>query len=431
MARVRHRVVIVGGGFAGLAAAKSLRKADADVTVIDRRNHHLFQPLLYQVATGGLSPADISAPIRGLLSKQKNTRVILGEVTGIDNAGKQLATTAGPVPYDTLVISTGATHSYFGNDSWAEHAPGLKTIEDATNIRRRVLLAFEAAELAKSDAERRAYLTFVVVGGGPTGVEMAGAIAELARHTLKNDFRAFNPSDAQVLLIEAGKRVLSTYSVTISPRAESALRKLGVDVRTGSRVTSVTGEGVSVESSGTSQEIPAKTVVWAAGVAASPLGRMLADTTGCEVDRIGRVIVDPDLSVPGHPEIFVIGDLSSFSHQTGTPLRGTADVAEAQGKYVGKFITAQLKLKKTPGPFRFRDLGKLAVIGRSAAVADLSFIKFSGYLAWQVWLFAHVLKLVSFQSRTTVLVQWAWNYFTRKRSARLITGAVDWDENSR
>jgi NADH dehydrogenase len=428
MPQTQHKVVIIGGGFAGLAAAKALKKADAQVTLIDRRNHHVFQPLLYQVATGGLSPADISAPIRGMLSRQKNARVLLGEVTGIDAGRKELSTTTGVVQYDTLIVATGASHSYFGHDQWAEHAPGLKTIEDATSIRRKVLLAFESAELAKTDEERMAWLTFVIVGAGPTGVEMAGAIAELARQTLKRDFRSFDPSTARVLLVEAGPRVLGTYSKSISPMAEKSLTKLGVEVRTGALVTGITGDGVTTKHGETVESIPAKTVIWGAGVAASPLGKAVAAATGCQADRVGRVVVEPDLSAPGHPEIFVIGDLASSSHQDGQPLRGTADVAGAEGKYVGKLVSARLKGKETKKPFHFRDLGKLAVIGRSAAVADLPFIRFGGYLAWQVWLFAHILKLVGYRNRATVLVQWAWNYFTRKKSARLITGALDWDE---
>ncbi len=434
----KHRVVVVGGGFAGLKAAQALRKADAEVTVIDRSNHHLFQPLLYQVATGGLSPADISAPIRGLLSKSKNTKVLLAEVTGIDVASRTLATTSGEVDYDTLVLATGATHSYFGNENWAENAPGLKSLDDATQIRRKVLLAFEAAEQAESEDERKALLTFAIIGGGPTGVEMAGAIGELARHTLKNDFRSFDPADARVLLIEAGPRILSTYAESLSPKAEKSLGKIGVEVMTGTMVTDVTRQGITVERGDALEDIPARTVLWAAGVQASPLGKMLIDSVNAadsspdlQPDRVGRVPVEPDLSVPGHPELFVLGDLSSFPHQTGTPLRGTADVAAAEGSYVGKLISRRLKGKSgSPEPFKFRDLGKMAVIGRSSAVADLKFIRFGGFLAWQAWLFIHVLKLVGYQNRATVLVQWASSYFTRNRSARLITGKLDYERLS-
>ncbi len=435
MSSGKHRVVIVGGGFAGLSAARALRKADADVTVIDRANHHLFQPLLYQVATGGLSPADISAPIRGLLSKSRNTKVLLAEVTGVDVSARSLATTSGPVEYDTLVLATGSTHSYFGNGSWAENAPGLKSLDDATAIRRKILLAFEAAEQAKSEDERRSWLTFAIVGAGPTGVEMAGAIGELARQTLKNDFRGFDPSTARALHIEAGPRVLPTYSESLSPKAEKSLKKLGVEVLTQTRVTDVSEQGITVERDGASEEIPAKTAIWAAGVQSSPLGAMLADSVNAdsssgelELDRIGRVPVNDDLTIPGHPEIFVLGDLASFPHQDGSPLRGTADVAAAEGKYAGRVISRRLKGKSAPKPFRFRDLGKLAVIGRSSAVADLRFLRFGGFLAWQFWLFIHILKLVSYQNRATVLVQWASSYFSRNRSARLITGKLDWSE---
>lgn len=435
MSEQKHRIVIVGGGFAGLNAAKALRKVDAEVTVIDRSNHHLFQPLLYQVATGGLSPADISAPIRGLLSKNKNTKVLLSEVRDIDVAQQTLDTTSGAVEYDTLVLATGATHSYFGNDSWSDDAPGLKSLDDATAIRKKILLAFEAAEQAESYEERKALLTFAVIGGGPTGVEMAGAIGELAKQTLKKDFRNFDPSDARVLLIEAGQRILSTYSESLSPKAEKSLSKIGVDVMTGSTVTDVTDEAISVKQGESIQQIPARTVIWAAGVQASQLGEMLASSISdgnssesIALDRVGRVPVEPDLSIRNHPEIFVLGDLASFSHQGDAPLRGTADVAAAQGSYVGKLIAKRIKGKSSSKPFRFRDLGKLAVIGRSSAVADLKFLRFSGFLAWQVWLFVHVLKLVGYQNRATVLVQWASNYFSRNRSARLITGKLDWNE---
>ncbi len=435
MSDQKHRVVIVGAGFAGLNAARALRKADADVTVVDRSNHHLFQPLLYQVATGGLSPADISAPVRGLLSKNRNTSVVLANVTGIDVTAHTLETTSGEIAYDSLILATGSTHSYFGNDSWAENAPGLKSLDDATAIRRKVLLAFEAAEQAETEEEREALMTFTVIGGGPTGVELAGAIGELARQTLKNDFRNFDPAATRVLLVEAGERILSTYSESLSPKAEKSLSKIGVEVMTGTLVTEITADGITVKQGESSSWIPSKTVLWAAGVQASPLGRMLADSMQSEsdsqvveLDRVGRVPVGPDLTVLGHPEIFVLGDLSSYSHQTGTPLRGTADVAAAQGSHAGKAISRRLKGKSPQKPFKFRDLGKLAVIGRSSAVADLKFLRFGGFLAWQFWLFIHVLKLVGYQNRATVLVQWASSYFTRNRSARLITGKLDWDE---
>ena len=334
--------------------------------------------------------------------------------------------------YDTLVIASGATHSYFGNDGWAENAPGLKSLDDATAIRRKILLAFEAAEQVSSDEERAALLTFAVIGGGPTGVELAGAIGELARHTLKRDFRSFDPASTRVLLIEAGDRILSTYSRSLSPKAEKSLHKIGVEVMTGSMVTDIREDGITVHRGESSEDIAAKTVLWAAGVQASPLGKLLIDAinagepeSSLQTDRAGRVQVEPDLTVPGHSEIFVLGDLSSFSHQTGTPLRGTADVAAAEGKYAGKTISRRLKDKMPPHAFSFRDFGKLAVIGRSSAVADLKYLRFSGYFAWQFWLFMHILKLVGYRNRMTVLVQWASSYLTRNRSARLITGKLD------
>lgn len=416
-----HHVLIVGGGFSGLHAAKAINRAPARVTLIDGRNHHLFQPLLYQVATGGLSPADIATPIRALLRGQKNARVILGEVVGVDVATRRVMLSDGDeIIYDTLVLATGARHSYFGKDEWAEAAPGLKTIEDATEIRRRIFLAFEAAERATTLGERRAWLTFAIVGGGPTGVELAGAIGELARSTLKDNFRSFDPALARIYLFEGGDRVLPTYHHRLSEKAFSALGALGVTVRTSTLVREVTLDGVEISAGDHSQRIQCKTVIWAAGVAASNLAKSIALGTGAELDRAGRVVVEPYLTVVDHPEIFVLGDMASFSHQTGQPLRGTADVAKAQGSYVGKAISRRLRNKKVE-PFRFRGLGKLAVIGRSQAVADLPGIRLSGFLAWWSWLLIHLILLVDFQNRLTVFVQWGWNYLTRNRSARLIT----------
>ena len=418
----KHRVVVIGGGFAGLNAARSLREAPARVTLIDRRNHHVFQPLLYQVATGGLSPADISAPIRALVRKQKNLGVVLGEVESIDANSRVVRLSDGEeMGYDTLVVATGARHSYFGNDSWADDAPGLKTVEDALEIRRRILLAFEAAERASDLGEREAWLTIAVIGGGPTGVELAGAIAELARGTLKDDFRSIDPATARILLLEGGDRVLSTFRPGLSGKALKALHRLGVTVSTGTLVSDVGPDGLETTVDGRTEHLRCKTVIWAAGVSASSLGQDVAAATGAEVDRIGRVIVNADFSVPGHPEIFVVGDLASYDHQTGEPLRGTADVAISEGTYVGKAISRKLRGRPSK-PFNFRDLGTLAVIGRSAAVADLRVLRLSGRLAWWVWLFIHLLKLVDFQNRMTVFVQWGWSYFTRNRSARLITG---------
>ena len=416
-----HHVVIVGGGFAGLNAAKALKRARSRVTLIDRQNYHLFQPLLYQVATGGLSPADIATPIRALLRGQKNAQVILGEVDWIDIAARRVLLGDGEeVEYDTLILATGARHSYFGREEWAEAAPGLKTIEDAIEIRRRIFFAFEAAERSTDTKERRSWLTFAIVGGGPTGVELAGAIGELAQSTLKHNFRSFDPADARILLFEGGDRVLPTYHHKLSNQALGALEGLGVTVRTGTTVQDVTTDGVEISANGHTKHIPCKTVIWAAGVAASKLARCVAMATGPELDRSGRVTVEPDLTVVGHPEVFVTGDMASYSHQTGSPLRGTADVACAQGAYVGKAISRRLKSKEVK-PFKFRDLGKLAVIGRSQAVADLPGIRLSGFLAWWSWLLIHLLLLVDFQNRMTVFVQWGWNYLTRNRSARLIT----------
>ncbi|MEX0760860.1 MAG: NAD(P)/FAD-dependent oxidoreductase [Dehalococcoidia bacterium] len=418
-----HEVVIVGAGFAGLNAAKALKGSPANVTVVDRRNHYLFQPLLYQVATGGLSPADIATPIRGLLEKQRNARVVLGNVTGVDLDNRRVILSDGEVPYDTLVVATGSTHSYFGNE-WSELAPGLKSLEDATRMRRRILLAFEAAERAESEEERKAWLTFVIVGGGPTGVELAGALVELARYTLKGEFRSVEPSDAAIYLIDATDRVLSTYDPRLSANAEKALERLGVTVMTGTLVTGVSEDGVTFKRGDDETMLPSKTVMWAAGVEASPLGRIIAEHAGIETDRPGRIKVEPDFTVPGHPEVFVVGDLANYPHQTGQPLRGTADVAQSEGTYVGRLIKSRLEGKEHK-PYHFRDLGTLAVIGRSAAVADLRFIRLTGFIAWLAWLFVHLLKLVDFQNRITVLVQWGWNYITRNRSARLITGSFD------
>ena len=417
-----HHVVIVGGGFAGLNAAKALNRAPASVTLVDRRNHHVFQPLLYQVATGGLSPADIATPIRALLRKQKNVQVILGEVASIDISAKRVLMSDGhQVDYDTLVLATGATHSYFGREDWADTAPGLKTLEDATEIRRRIFFAFESAERISDLEEQRAWLTFVIVGGGPTGAELAGAIGELAQSTLKHNFRSFDPADARILLFEGGDRVLPTYHPRLSEKALIALEGLGVTVRTGTFVEDVTPDGVEISACGHTQRIPSKTIIWAAGVAASNLATCVALSTGAELDRAGRIVVEPDLTVVGHSEVYVMGDMASYSHQTGKPLRGTADVAKAQGTYVGKAIARRLQSKEVK-PFKFRDLGSMAVIDRSQAVADLPGIRLSGFLAWWCWLLIHLILLVDFQNRLTVFVQWGWSYLTRNRSARLITG---------
>lgn len=416
-----HRVVIVGGGFGGLHAAKSLGHAPIELTLIDRRNFHLFQPLLYQVATGGLSPGDIASPLRAVLKRHGNTRVLLGEVRRLDADRRRVLLTDGEVAYDTLVLAAGATHHYFGNDQWAHLAPGLKTVEDAIDIRHRVLLGFEVAERERDAERRREWLTFVVAGAGPTGVELAGALAEMAHHTLRRDFRAFDPEAARVVMLEGVDRVLPGFPPRLSRRAQRDLERLGVEVRTGTLVTGVDEGGVTVRAGDAEERIGARTVLWTAGVKASPLGGLLAEATGCELDESGRAVVGPDLTVPGHPEIFVIGDLARFTHQTGEPLPGLAPVAMQEGRYVADAIRRRLAGRKLR-TFHYRDKGRLAVIGRSAAVADFGFLRVSGFPAWLLWLFVHLMYLVEFENRLLVFIQWAYNYFTKKRGARLITG---------
>ena len=422
LSKKRHKVVVVGGGFGGLYAAKNLGGVkDVDVTLIDKRNFHLFQPLLYQVATGTLSPADISSPLRSVLSKSKNTQVLLGEVTDIDPEGQRVMMGDEKIPYDTLIVATGAKHSYFGKDHWEESAPGLKTVEDAIEMRRRIFTAFEAAEKETDPEKRRAWLTFVVVGGGPTGVELAGAIAELAYHTMKNDFRNFDTSEAQVLLLEGLDRVLPPFAPELSAEAETSLKGLGVTVQTKTLVTNIEDDIITLKQGDRVGQIAAKTVLWAAGVKASPMGKVLAHKTGVECDRAGRVIVEPNLSIKGHPNIFVIGDLGNFAHQSDRPLPGVAPVAMQQGKYVASLIKRRLKNQTLPS-FYYVDRGSLAVIGQNAAVVDLLFIKLKGFFAWLFWLLIHIYFLIEFDNKLVVMIQWTWNYFTRNRGARLITG---------
>ncbi|HZZ26376.1 MAG TPA: NAD(P)/FAD-dependent oxidoreductase [Pirellulales bacterium] len=420
-----HQVVVIGGGFGGFNVVHRLRKAPVQITLIDRRNFHLFQPLLYQVATGGLSPANIAAPLRDLFRKQVNAEVLLGEVVEIDAAAKKIILRDGALPYDTLVVATGVSHQYFGHDNWEPFAPGLKTIEDATAIRRRVLTAFEEAERETDPARVRAWLTFVIVGGGATGVELAGTLRELACETLRGNFRRINPADAEVILVEATDRVLPTFAPQLSTKALASLEKLGAIVKLNHRVTHVQADGVTVESGSANavqtEHIATRTVLWAAGVQASPLGKAVAKATGAPLDRAGRVIVQPDCTVPGHPEIFVIGDLANFTGADGKPLPGVAQTAIQQGRYVAKLIRARLRGKCTP-PFVYHDRGSLATIGRHAAVADLGWCKLSGWLAWWIWLVIHLMNIVQHQSRILVLIQWGWTYFTRNRAARLITG---------
>ncbi len=415
-----HNVVIVGGGFGGLLAAQCLKRAPVSVTLIDRQNMHLFQPLLYQVATGGLSPGDIASPLRWILRRQQNARVWLAEVTGFDVPARQVILKDGSVPFDTLVVAAGAGHHYFGHEEWAPHAPGLKTLEDAREIRRRVLLAFEAAEREPDPKRQEAWLTFVVVGAGPTGVELAGALSELARDTLRIDFRVIDPTAAKILLVEGTDRVLPPFPTKLSTKCVRSLERLGVIIRTDTFVTEVTDRWVSVKTGDQTERIAARTVLWGAGVRGSRLGKALADATGAELDGAGRVIVEPNLSVPGHADIFVLGDLANASHDTGKPLPGIAPVAMQQGRYVARVIRQRLRGKPV-GPFRYRNRGQLATIGRAAAVADLGKrLQFSGYPAWLLWLFVHLMLLVEFQNRVLVLTQWTWHYFTRNRGARII-----------
>lgn len=416
-----HRVVILGGGFAGLTAAKALRRAPVEITLVDRRNYHLFQPLLYQVATGGLSPADICAPIRAVLHRQDNVRVIMDSVSGFDVEARTVRLRDQSLPYDTLIVATGVRHHYFGRPEWEAKAPGLKTIEDATEIRGRVLRAFEDAERCGDPDERAAHLTFVVVGAGPTGVELAGAIAELARHTLRRDFRDIDPSSARVLLVEGTERVLPPYRTELSSAARQSLTDLGVEVVTGTMVAELGDGTVTLTSEGETREVAAETVLWAAGVKASSPAAALAQATGCETDRTGRVRVEPDCSMAGHPEILVIGDVCRLDTPSGDPLPGVAPVAMQQGKYAAKLVRARLAGRSVPA-FRYRDRGSLAVIGRAAAVADLGFVHFTGFFAWLLWLFIHIMYLVGFENRVLVFIQWAYSYFTHGRTARLITG---------
>jgi NADH dehydrogenase len=405
---VTPRVVILGCGFGGLWAAQGLRKAPVDVTVLDRTNHHLFSPLLYQVATAGLSAPAIAAPIRHVLAKQRNTTVLMGEVASIEPVGKNVVLDDGArLDYDYLIVATGSTHSYFGNDAWAPYAPGLKTLEDAFEIRSRILLAFERAERELDAAKRASWLTFVVVGAGATGVELAGTLAEIARHTVKGEFRRFDPRSARVILVEAANRVLPPYPPVLSDKARRQLERLGVTVLLEKRITGVDGEGVSMDE----ERIAARTVLWAAGVASSPLGRSL----GAPLDRAGRVQVEPDLSVPGHPEIFVVGDLATVK---GVP--GIAPAAKQMGRHAALNLVNTLK-GKPRAAFHYRDYGQLATIGRNAAVAYFGRVKLSGYPAWLVWLIAHIYFLINFRNRIVVMLDWAWAYWTFNRYARVIT----------
>lgn len=426
----RPRVVIVGCGFGGLEATKALRDAPVDITLVDRTNHHLFQPLLYQVATAGLSAPAIAAPVRHLFRKQANVTTLLGEVVGLDAAARLVhLKDDAALPYDHLIVAAGSTHSYFGRDEWARFAPGLKTLDDAFEIRRKVLLAFETAEKEPDPARRAGWMNFAVIGGGPTGVEMAGTLAEIARQTLPGEFRRIDPATAKVLLIEGGPRVLQTMPENLSRRAAEQLQRLGVEVRTDSRVTGIDAHGLEVRpASGEAYRIESRCIVWAAGVAASPLGKAVAQATGATLDRAGRVAVEPDLSLPGHPEISVVGDLAAArSHVPGKepqPVPGVSPAAKQMGRAAASNLLARLDGRAT-APFRYRDYGNLATIGRNAGVVDLTTpfgrLQFSGYPAWLFWLFAHVYFLIGFRNRLVVLLDWASAYWSRQRYARVVT----------
>lgn len=412
MSPQRPKVVIVGAGFGGIEAATALSRVAVDVILLDRQNHHCFQPLLYQVATAALSPAEIAWPIRHMLRQQRNATVFMTEAEAVDLTGRFVETSAGPISYDYLVVATGATHSYFGHDDWAKFAPGLKRIEDATRIRRSILLAFEQAELAGNDAERQRLLTFVIVGGGATGVEMAGAIAEIARQTLANDFRRIDPRNSRIILLEAGPRVIPTLPGDLSQYAERALTRMGVDVRTSTRVIGCDACGVDADHG----RIDASTIIWAAGVVASPAASWL----GAAHDRAGRVLVRPDLSVPDHPEVFVIGDAAAIHGDDGEPVPGVAPAAKQMGNYVGRLIAARLAGESLPA-FRYRNLGELATIGRRAAVVKFGRLHLKGFIGWLFWSFAHIYFLIGVKNRFIVAFTWLWDYLTFQRGARLIT----------
>jgi len=410
----KPRIVIVGAGFGGLAVAQSFRHADADITLIDRQNHHLFQPLLYQVATAGLSPADIAWPVRYLMRRQPNTRVLMGEIRAVDPARKVVTLDAGPIAYDCLVLATGATHGYFGRDEWARYAPGLKTLDDATAMRRRLLLAFERAEMTSNPEENARLLTIVIVGGGPTGVELAGAVAELARRALARDFRSIDPRRTRVILVEAGPRLLANFPASLSRYTGRALEQLGVEVRLGQAVTHCDADGVRIGD----ETLRAGTVIWAAGVAASPPARWL----GVAADRAGRVPVTPQLRAPGLEDVWVIGDAALAKNPDGAPQPGIAPVAKQQGRYVARAIAARIEGRAPPPPFEYRDRGLLATIGRKSAVIAWGRLRLRGWIAWWIWGAAHVYFLVSLRNRVIVVTQWLWSYVFFERGARLITG---------
>ena len=420
-----HRIVILGGGFAGLVAARTLKRAKAQITLIDKRNFHLFQPLLYQVATGSLSPGEIAAPLRSVLSRQKNTQVLLGEAVDLDPIKKLVhLRDAADYPYDSLIIATGSQTSYYGNDTWREAAPSLKTLEEATAIRHKLLYAFERAERSTDPAEVRAWLTFVIVGAGATGLELAGALAEIARETLRNDFRHIHPEEAHILLMEGGDRVLNTYPKDLSAKAESLVTRLGVEVMKNVFVTDITLDGVTYKHNDHHHSLFARTVLWAGGVTSTPFAQKVAARLQAETDRAGRIKVQPDLTVPGHPEVFIVGDLAHATNEKGDPLPGVAQVAIQGGRFAAKVIAARLAGKTPPARFHYLNKGDMAVIGRAAAVANIFGIHVSGFPAWFVWLFIHLMYIVEFQSRVLVFIQWGFEYLTFSRGARLITGSA-------
>ena len=423
-----HRVIVLGGGFGGLSAVRRLKRAPVEVILIDRRNFHLFQPLMYQIATGSLSPGEIAAPLRGVLSRQKNTQVLLGEVSDIDPAAKKIQLLDGAVfDYDSLIVATGSQTSYYGNDSWREWAPSLKTVEEATAIRHKILYAFERAERAASHEESRAWLTFVIVGAGATGMELAGALAEIANETLKNDFRHINPQEARILLVEGGLRVLPSFPEDLSAKAEKLVSKLGVEVMKGVMVTSINGDGVTFRRGDKSESLAAHTVLWAGGVETTTFGKKLAQRTNAETDRSGRIKANSDLTIPNYPDIFIVGDLAHAVEKDGKPMPGVAQVAIQGGAYAAKTVKARIANKKAEAAFQYFNKGDMAVIGRAAAVANIFGFHLAGVFAWFTWLFIHLIYIVEFQNRVMVFIQWGFEYLTFSRGARLITGTAATD----
>jgi NADH:ubiquinone reductase (H+-translocating) len=421
----KHRILILGGGFGGLSAVQTLKRADAQITLIDKRNFHLFQPLLYQVATGSLSPGQIAAPLRSVLRRQKNTEVLLGDAFDLDPVAKNVVLRDGTIfPYDSLIIATGSQTSYYGKDQWREDAPSLKTIEEATAIRHKLLYAFERAERSATEDEARAWLTFVIVGAGATGLELAGALAEIASETLRHDFRRIRPEEARIILLEGGPRVLIAYPEDLSAKAEQLVTRLGVEVRKNTFVTDIDAHGLSYKHGDTTGRLDAKTILWTGGVNTTPFGRRLAERTSAETDKSGKLKVLPDLTIPNFPDIFVVGDLAYVVGKDGKLVPGVAQPAIQEGHYTAKAILARLKGQPKPPPFHYFNKGDMAVIGRAAAVADIFGIHISGLLAWVTWLFIHLMYIVQFQSRVQVFIQWGFEYLTFSRGARLITGSA-------